>query len=308
MRFPGIFSSAEVNAFFRAHGKGLALFSVMVLGALFPQAHTLSALIQYLLIGLLFFAFLDVPCPPRSFHISIVWVLLANIAVAFISYGLCSSNDITLALTAFFTAIAPSAVASPVVISFLEGKVEYALTAVLVTNLSSAVIVPLVLPSLAGSVVSISVWEVLRPTMIVVFVPFLMARLVERFPPEVTSAVRSGRRFSFPLWLASLYLISAKASHFIRNQYAGAPSILVTIALVSLGICALNFALGAWLGGRHFRLEASQALGQKNLAFVIWIALTFLNPLVAMGPTFYILYHNLYNSWLIYRFEKERSA
>jgi BASS family bile acid:Na+ symporter len=135
-----------------------------------------------------------------------------------------------------------------------------------------------------------------------------MARLVERFPPEVTSAVRSGRRFSFPLWLASLYLISAKASHFIRNQYAGAPSILVTIALVSLGICALNFALGAWLGGRHFRLEASQALGQKNLAFVIWIALTFLNPLVAMGPTFYILYHNLYNSWLIYRFEKERSA
>jgi hypothetical protein len=25
-----------------------------------------------------------------------------------------------------------------------------------------------------------------------------------------------------------------------------------------------------------------------------------------MGPTFYILYHNIYNSWQIYRFEKRR--
>jgi hypothetical protein len=33
------------------------------------------------------------------------------------------------------------------------------------------------------------------------------------------------------------------------------------------------------------------------LRFGFWIALTFINPLVAMGPTFYILYHNLYNSW-----------
>jgi len=39
---------------------------------------------------------------------------------------------------------------------------------------------------------------------------------------------------------------------------------------------------------------------------VIWIALIFINPLVAMGPMFYILYHHLYNSWLIYRFEKGR--
>jgi len=50
------------------------------------------------------------------------------------------------------------------------------------------------------------------------------------------------------------------------------------------------------LGGRNHWQEASQALGQKNLAFVIWISLTFINPLVAMGPTFYILYHHPYNS------------
>ena len=71
-------------------------------------------------------------------------------------------------------------------------------------------------------------------------------------------------------------------------------------------ICILNFRLGGLLGGERFRQEASQSLGQKNNSFVIWIALTFINPLVAMGPTFYILYHNLYNSWQIYRFERQR--
>ena len=31
---------------------------------------------------------------------------------------------------------------------------------------------------------------------------------------------------------------------------------------------------------------------------------SYINPLVAMGPTFYVLYHNLYITWQIYRFEK----
>ena len=85
-------------------------------------------------------------------------------------------------------------------------------------------------------------------------------------------------------------------------------STLAIIALVSLVICIVNFGVGALLGGRQHWQEASQALGQKNLSFVVWIALTFINPLVAMGPTFYILYHHLYNSWLIYHFEKGRAA
>jgi BASS family bile acid:Na+ symporter len=28
------------------------------------------------------------------------------------------------------------------------------------------------------------------------------------------------------------------------------------------------------------------------------------NPLVALGPTFYVLWHNLWNSWQLYRAER----
>ena len=111
----------------------------------------------------------------------------------------------------------------------------------------------------------------------------------------------------FPIWLINLLIISANASDFLRHRNTESVSMLAIIALISLVICIINFGLGAYLGGRSHWQEASQSLGQKNLSFVIWIALTFINPLVAMGPTFYILYHHLYNSWSIYQFEKRRN-
>ena len=40
--------------------------------------------------------------------------------------------------------------------------------------------------------------------------------------------------------------------------------------------------------------------------FGIWLALTFLTPLVALGPIFYILFQNLYNSWQLYQLGKPR--
>jgi len=298
--------SLKTNSFFRTYGKVLALFLAMLAGGLMPQAHKLDFLIRYLVMTMLFFAFLGIEFNPRLFQRSVLWVLAANTAVAFIGYGIFVSSNITLALAAFMTGIAPSAIAAPVLIGFIEGQVEYVLAAVLLTNVSSAVIIPLALPSLVGEVVPISVWVVLQSSLIVMFVPLILAKLAVRLPSGAQTFIRKGKRFSFPLWLIGLFLVSAKASDFLRNENTGSLTILMYIALISLGICVVNFALGAWIGGRQYRKEASQALGQKNLSFVIWIALAFINPLVAMGPTFYILYHHLYNSWLIYRFEKAR--
>ena len=107
--------------------------------------------------------------------------------------------------------------------------------------------------------------------------------------------------------MVNLFIISANASDFLRNGNTDSFATLATIALVSLVICIVNFGVGALLGGRSHWQEASQSLGQKNLSFVIWVTLTFINPLVAMGPMFYILYHHLYNSWSIYQFEKRNT-
>ena len=138
------------------------------------------------------------------------------------------------------------------------------------------------------------------------FAPLILARLSRLLPQGTKAVIRRGKAFSFTFWLLALLISSAKASDFLRNDVSASAGAVIPIALVSLALCVVNFAMGSLLGGEHFRQEASQSLGQKNNAFVIWVALTFINPLVAMGPTFYILYHNLYNSWQIYWFERRR--
>jgi bile acid:Na+ symporter, BASS family len=286
------------------YGKVLAILLTMVAGALLPQFHTFSFLIQYLLMTMLFFAFLDIDFRPQSFQKGLIWVLLANLSIAFLGYWVFSFFNNSLALAAFLTGIAPTAISSPVIISFIEGRVEYVLASMLLTNISMALVVPLALPFLVSAAVKISVWEVLQPVLVTMFTPLILAQLVKLLPSGTRAVIRKGKTYTFPIWLLNLFIISAKAVDFLRNGSTGSTTILIEIALVSLIICMVNFSLGALLGGREYWQESSQALGQKNNSFVIWIALTFINPLVAMGPTFYVLYHNLYNSFQIYLFEK----
>jgi len=299
---------SQMNSFLQIYGKVFGLLVTMVLGAFLPQFHIFSFLIQYFLMIMLFFTFLDIEFKPQSFQVSVLWVLFANVAVAFISYIVLVSFDITFALAAFMTAIAPTAIAAPVIIGFIHREIDYVVTAVLLTNISSAVIISLALPSLLGGNVRISIWEVLQPVLIVMLVPLILARLISGLPTKSQEFIYKGKSLSFPIWLVNLFIISANASNFLHNQNSNSAFTLLTIALISLLICIVNFGVGALLGGRLHWQEASQSLGQKNLSFVIWIALTFINPLVAMGPTFYILYHHMYNSWSIYQFEKRRGT
>ena len=297
-----------MKSFLQMYGKVLALLLTMVAGAFLPQFHFFEFLIQYLLMGMLFFAFLDIDINPRSFQKGVLWVLLANLLIAFLGYWIFSFFGNDLALAAFITAIAPTAISSPVIISFIEGRVEYVVASVLLTNIVMALVLPFALPLLIGAASKISIWQVLQPVLVVMFVPLILARLVVLLPLGVLNSIRKGKAYSFPIWLLNLFIISAKASDFLRNGSDSSTIILVKIALVSLAICVVNFSVGALIGGRKYWQESSQALGQKNNSFVIWIALTFINPLVAMGPTFYVLYHNLYNSFQIYLYEKRKHS
>lgn len=298
---------SKLVSFLKTQGKGLSLLFTMVIGAFVPQAHALSFLIQSLLMVMLFFAFLDIEFKPKAFQKSVLWVLFANIVVAFVTYAVLAPFNLMLALAAFMTAIAPTAIAAPVIISFIGREVEYVVASVVLTNIASALLVPIMLPTLIGTAIQISIWEVLQPVLVVMFVPLIFSQLSKLLPTNSQAFIRKGKIFSFPIWLLNLFIISANASDFLRNGNTNSVSTLTIIALVSLAICIINFGVGALLGGRSHWQEASQSLGQKNLSFVIWIALTFINPLVAMGPMFYILYHHLYNSWSIYQFERKRA-
>ncbi len=280
----------------------LAIVLAIALGASLPQAHVLSWAIRWLVMAMLFLVFLQTRLSRSALRGSHFALLAANIAVGFLAFGLgwlVGGRDI--ALAAFFAGIAPTATAAPVIVSFLSGQVDFVVASFLLTNITIAALLPLFLPLVLGRTTPDAFGHVLGSVAIVVFVPMGLAWTVRRIYAGAAQWPTRLRNFSFGMWCTSMLLITANASDFL-HQHADTPHVvLAKIAGTTFVVCAVNFALGRLLGGSEFKREASQSLGQKNTTFTIYLALVYASPLIALGPTCYVVWHNVWNSWQLHR-------
>lgn len=279
-----------------------ALIIAMLLGVLLPQAHALSGAIRWLVMAMLLVVFLQVRLSREALHRTHALLLATNIAMGFSAWAVARfAGGDNLGLAAFFAAITPTATAAPVIISFLRGRVDYVVAAFLITNLAIAALLPVMLPVVLGRATPEAFAAVSRSVGLVVFVPLAIAAIVRRLHAKATEWPGKIRNVTFGMWTFVLFLITANASQFLRTQVDAPWRAVCQIAATSLIICAVNFTLGYLIGGRQFHREASQSLGQKNTAFTIYLALTYATPVVALGPTCYVLWHNLWNSWQLHR-------
>jgi bile acid:Na+ symporter, BASS family len=279
-----------------------AILLAITLGALLPQAHIFSWAIRWLVMAMLFIVFLQVRLSREALHRSHIVLLAANILLGFVAWGvggLVGGRDV--ALASFFAGITPTATAAPVIISFLRGRVDYVVAAFLLTNIAIAALLPLLLPLVLGRATPEAFGQVSGTVGVVVFAPMLLGWLVRRVYPAASQWPPRLRNVSFGMWVTAMALITANASDFVRHQVETPGLLLFKIAATSLAICVVNFSLGYLIGGRTFAREASQSLGQKNTTFTIYLALTYASPLIALGPTFYVVWHNLWNSWQLHR-------
>ncbi|MEL6923788.1 MAG: hypothetical protein AAFO94_07040 [Bacteroidota bacterium] len=158
-----------------------------------------------------------------------------------------------------------------------------------------AILIPFVLPQMVAVSQPIAAANVMLPVALLIFVPLLLGQLICRKAPTLHRWLNRGKDIPFYLFVSNVFIASAKASHFIRHDAAADLTIILQIAAITLLVCVLNFALGHWLGRPRFALEGSMSLGRKNTMFAVWLALSFIDPLTALAPMFYILFQNLYN-------------
>ena len=262
-----------------------------------PWAHEYNWMIRILLIIMLYLVCLQVKFKqlrPHSSH----WKILAfNILVPLILWGilkLCGQDDF--AKIAFFTAITPTANAAPVIIRFLGGSVSYVVAAFIITNLGVSIALLGLLPLVTGNFSLVFFTNVAVNLAVIIGVPIAAATITRMFFRNAKEWPAKLANFSFFLWVVTLFIIAGSASFFIHHNPEISPLVLLEIALTSAFICALNFIGGRFMGEKRYRRESSQSLGQKNTTFTMFLALHFANPLVAMGPTFYVLWHNLWNA------------
>ncbi|RMG18468.1 MAG: hypothetical protein D6730_22780 [Bacteroidetes bacterium] len=281
--------------------KQLLIVLCMLLGILLPYGQVLTPTIRYSVMLLLFWAFLDMELNWQVLKWRHLLVLAAIIVFAFGCWAALAGLDRELALIGFLTAICPTAAMAPAITGFLRGKVAFTTFAVLLNSCALALLIPLALTALLPQAAAVATTEVLIPVLLLVFLPLAVALLFRHFVPAGTRFLLQHKHWALYFFLLNVYIATSKASHYIRFESHIPPGRILLIAAVSLVVCAGSFLIGHYLGGKGLRLESSMVMGRKNTMFGIWLALTFVNPVAAMGPMFYIIFHNAYISWQLYR-------
>ena len=291
-------SKVENEAKMASSLRPLALLGAFVVGYLFPQGAALAWAIPWFVRFMLFAVFLKLEFPKLRLRRSHWAILALNLGFAVAGCELFRLFDAeTFALAAFFTAIAPTATAAPAVGSFLKRDVEYIVAGLLLTTFAFAVALPTLLPWVLGKPVSGAFLDVASNVGSVVVAPILAARIVRAIYPASQGWTARLKNVTFGAWVAMVTIIAAKATAFFADPANGVrPTILLEIGALSLVVCALNFGLGYLVGERDFRPESSQTLGQKNTGAAIYFAALYADPIVALGPTIYVLWHNLCNA------------
>ena len=240
---------------------------------------------------------------PVGWHL---WIALSQVLMVAVVIGAIlifhiTSESLILLEALLVSIICPCASAAAVVTQKLGGNLEEMTTYTFLSNFLCALLIPVCFP-LIESGAGITFWgafiAILYKVCLVLVAPMLLAYITKHWHAlcKFYQWVISVNNLSFYLWGCSLLIVSGTTVKNIVHAEVAA-SFLLLIAILALALCLIQFAIGRYIG--HFfcsTINAGQALGQKNTAFAIWIAHTYLNPLSTVGPGCYILWQNIINS------------
>ena len=207
--------------------------------------------------------------------------------------------------SAMICVICPTATAASVVTTKLHGNTSCVVSYTCVINLIAALLIPAVVSLLhsgANNLDFITSFSIIIGRVFpLLILPLLLAFGIRYMLPKFHRYLASISYISFHLWTVSLAISIAIATKAIVHSHETAFTYW-GIAIVSMIACALQFYLGRVVGRHHGEpIAGAQSLGQKNTAFAIWVAYTFMNPVTALAGGFYLVWHNIVNSWQLYR-------
>ena len=241
------------------------------------------------------------------FWISVFQLMFIGLLMGLILGFTMKDDSLILMEAILMCVIAPCAAAAAVVTQKLGGSLEQMTTYTFISNFITAMMVPVCFPLIEKGT-DITFWaafsKILYEVAIVLLVPMLLAYIVKHHAHHLHQKVISVKDLSYYLWGCSLMIVTGTTVKNIVHSHTTI-TLLMAIAILGLMMCIVQFAIGRFIG--HYfdhTQEAGQALGQKNTAFAIWMAYTYLNPLSSVGPGCYILWQNIINSIEIWQHQR----
>ena len=297
-------------------GSGVLMYLLYTNIPLFDGTHdfvsSLLAVVQPgLIFAMLFVTFCKVrikELKPSKWHLWLLaFQLLSFIAIS-LTIAFVPRMPVTVRVlleAAMMCLLCPTATAAAVITARLGGNSASLISYTMQINIAVALVAPFFLAMshpVDGMSLASSFMLILGKVFPLLLLPLLCAELLRKILPGVHKLlVTKGRNLPFYLWLVALSLAIAMTTRAIAHSDLSI-WVMAGIALVSLVCCVLQFAFGRYVGRRNGEVIAGgQSLGQKNTVFAIWFACTFLTPVTAIAGGFYSLWHNLVNTWQLYK-------
>lgn len=282
----------------------------MLVGVVFHEyIHYIAFLSKYLIFVMLLITYCRVKM--SDFHTGpyIWWLLAVQLGGAVAVYLVLEPFSPELAQGAFICIFCPTATAAPVITGMLGGSVSRVATYSLFSHVSVALLAPMLLSFMSPEThISFgeSVVVIARSVLPLILGPLALAFLFQRYAPRVHAGIAGHQGLSFYIWAVALIIVVGNSVSFLMKQPADKLPEILMLASVSLLVCLGLFGVGRRIGARFGdKISAAQSLGQKNTVLAIWLALTYLNPIVSAAPAAYVAWHNTINSWQIYLHERK---
>jgi BASS family bile acid:Na+ symporter len=286
--------------------KDQALPTAMITGAL---AHAwvsrLSFMTPYLIFAMLLITFCKISWRDIRFHHAHLWLLLIQLAGSAGIYLLLRSFDESIAQGALLCMLAPTATAAAVITGMLGGSVGFLTTYLLFCNIAVAAAAPVYF-SFIGVHEELSflqsVWLICRQVFPLLVLPLFIAIALRKCVPKVHRALLSVPRLTFYLWTFALVIVMGITVDFMLDQAHSNLKTGIGLATTSLILCCVQFLVGRRMGRRYGDpVSSGQGLGQKNTILALWMAQTYLDPLVSLAPATYIIWQNIINAFQLWR-------
>ena len=301
---------------------GVVMYLFYVNIPLFDNTHAFAAdVISFVQPGLIFSMLFVTFCKvrvkelkPAKWHLWLLAFQIVSFIILSLSIALFKEMGLVtkvLLEAAMMCLMCPTATAAAVITARLGGNSASLISYTMQINIAVALVAPLFLTfshPVEGMSLMSSFMLIMAKVFPLLLCPLICAELLRRFLPEVHRLlVTKGRNLPFYLWLVALSLAIAMTSRAIAHSNLSFV-VMVEIAAVSLVCCLVQFAFGRYIGARNGEvITGGQSLGQKNTVFAIWFAYTFLTPVTAIAGGFYSLWHNLVNTWQLYRYNHKKT-
>lgn len=260
---------------------------------------------KYLIFVMLLITYCRISLHDFRLDRSMLWLLIVQIFGALLCYFIISVFNRDVAEGVFICVFCPTATAAPVITGMLGGKVEkvavYSLLSNFVVAFSSPIIFAYMTENVGidfGSSLALVAMSVLP----LILGPLVVALILRVTVPAVHHVISNHQGLSFYIWAFSLLIVVGNCVSYILQEPSSRIPEMVCLGFLSLAVCLCQFYVGRRIGARYGDAVAgAQSLGQKNTVLGVWMAMTYLNPIASVGPACYIVWHNLVNSWQIYR-------